>query len=102
MPPQNQPDIYKKIGTALKSIRTEKGLKLQDVTNMSEIHSSTISLIENGKQNFSMGWLVHYCNVLEIDPAEIFLRAFKEDFQAQQLNRMFERFGPYETTKEDE
>lgn len=102
MPPQNQPDIYKKIGTALKSIRTEKGLKLQDVTNMSEIHSSTISLIENGKQNFSMGWLVHYCNVLEIDPAEIFLRAFKEDFQAQQLNRMFERFGPYETNKEDE
>lgn len=102
MPPQNQPDIYKKIGSAIKSIRTEKGLKLQDVANISDFHISTISLIENGKQNFSIGWIVHYCNVLEIDPAEIFLRAFKEDFQAQQLNRMYERFGPYDAKKDDE
>ena len=95
MTPKNEKDIYIKIGEALKSIRKEKNLKISDIHAMSEFHSSTISLIERGKQNVSIGWLIHYANILEIDPTEIFLRAFKDDFQEMQLQKMYERFGTY-------
>jgi len=95
MTPKNEKDLYIKIGEALKSIRKEKNLTITDIHAMSEFHSSTISLIERGKQNVSLGWLIHYANILEIDPTEIFLRAFKDDFQEMQLQKMYERFGTY-------
>lgn len=90
-----EPNVYQKIGNALKSIRLEKNLKLKDIEAISEMNGPTISNIERGKQNVSIGWLMHYANVLEIDPTEIFLRAFKDDFQEKQLERMYERFNTY-------
>lgn len=93
----NEPNIYEKIGNALKSIRVEKKLKLKDIEAISDMNGPTISNIERGKQNVSIGWLIHYANVLEIDPSEIFLRAFKEDFQEKQLEKIYERFNSYES-----
>ncbi|XKE96507.1 helix-turn-helix domain-containing protein (plasmid) [Metaplanococcus flavidus] len=92
-----EPNIYEKIGGALKSIRLEKKMTLKDIEAISDLAGPTISNIERGKQNVSLGWIVHYSNALQINPSEVFLRAFKDDFQTQQLNKMYERFGPYKT-----
>ncbi|WP_341963539.1 helix-turn-helix domain-containing protein (plasmid) [Planococcus maritimus] len=93
----NEPNIYEKIGSALKSIRVEKKLKLKDIEAISDMNGPTISNIERGKQNVSIGWLIHYANVLQIDPSEIFFRAFKNDFQQKQLEKIYERFNTYES-----
>ncbi|MGK7379802.1 helix-turn-helix domain-containing protein [Planococcus sp. 1R117A] len=95
MTPKNQEDLYRKIGNAMKSIRNEKKMTLQEIEKNYQLNAATVSLVERGKQNYSLGWIIHYCNILEVDPTEVFLRAFKEDFQEQQLNKMYERFGPY-------
>lgn len=92
-----EPNIYEKIGGALKSIRLEKKMTLKDIEAISDLSGPTISTVERGKQNVSIGWIVHYCNALQINPTDVFLRAFKDDFQTQQLNKMYERFGPYNT-----
>ncbi|AQQ55250.1 helix-turn-helix domain-containing protein [Planococcus lenghuensis] len=101
MTSKNESDIYEKIGSALKAIRKEKKLTLQDIEAHSGLNRSTVSLIERGMQNVSIGWIVHYCNTLDIDPAEVFVRAFREDFQNQQLNKIFERFDAYEAKKDE-
>ncbi|MDJ0332998.1 helix-turn-helix transcriptional regulator [Planococcus sp. S3-L1] len=95
MTSQHEHNVYEKIGSALKSIRLEKKLKLKDIEAISEMNGPTISNIERGKQNVSIGWLIHYANVLEIDPTEIFLRAFKDDFKEKQLEKIYERFNTY-------
>ncbi|AQQ55584.1 helix-turn-helix domain-containing protein [Planococcus lenghuensis] len=101
MTSKNEHDIYEKIGSAMKAIRKEQKLTLQDIEARSELKPSTVSLIERGKQNFSIGWLVHYCNTLDVDPAEVFTRAFRDDFQNQQLDKIFERFDAYEAKKDE-
>ncbi|MGE6489726.1 helix-turn-helix domain-containing protein [Paenisporosarcina sp. NPDC076898] len=101
----NETDIYLKIGKALKEIRTEKKLTLQQIEKISKLHAANISLAENGKSNPSIGWIVHYCNVLDINPNEVFIRAFAEDFKYQQLDRILDRFTAYQlekTTPENE
>lgn len=100
MTPNEQLDIYQKIGSAMKSIRKEKKMTLQEIEEKSKLNPATISLVERGKQNFSLGWIIHYCNVLEVNPTEVFLRAFKDDFQEQQLHKMYERFGPYDENQD--
>lgn len=95
MTSQHQQNIYEKIGGALKSIRIEKNMTLKEVENMTSISSATISQAERGKSNPSIGWLIHYANSLEINPNEIFIRAFRDDFQNKQLEKIFERFETY-------
>lgn len=99
MSSRQQLNIYEKIGEALKSIRMEKNLTLQQVEDKTQVPSATISKAERGKINSSLRWLIHYANALEINPTEIFVRAFQDDFQNKQLERLFERFGP-ETLKQ--
>ena len=65
-------DIYQKIGKALKDIRQEKKLTLQQIEKMSDQYAPRISKVENGKLNLSLGWIIHYCNVLDINPSEVF------------------------------
>lgn len=100
MTSQYKPNIYEKIGTALKEIRKEKNLTMKDIQDMGNINIANTSLLERGKQNFTMSSLIHYCNVLDVDPTEVFLRAFREDFQIYHLNKMYEKFGPYETDED--
>lgn len=94
MPPKNEKDLYIKIGEALKSIRKEKNLTITDIHAMSEFHSSTISLIERGKQNVSIGWLIHYANILEIDPTEIFCVPLKTIFKKCSFKRCMNASEP--------
>lgn len=95
MTSQSQPNIYEKIGGALKSIRIERDLTLKEVEKLTEINSATISQIERGVKNYSLGWIIHYANTLDFNPDEVFIRAFREDFQNKQLDRLFERFEEY-------
>jgi transcriptional regulator with XRE-family HTH domain len=92
-------DIYQKIGKALKDIRQEKKLTLQQIEKMSDQHAPRISKAENGKVNLSLGWIIHYCNVLDINPSEVFTRAFAEDFKSQQLENLLEKFETYTTSQ---
>ena len=93
---ENETDIYLKIGKALKEIRKEKKLTLQQIEKMSDQHAARISLAENGKLNLSIGWIIHYCNVLDLNPNVVFIRAFAEDFKSQQLDRIFDKFATYQ------
>jgi transcriptional regulator with XRE-family HTH domain len=93
---ENETDIYHKIGKALKEIRKEKKLTLQQIEKMSTQHSARISLAENGKLNLSIGWIIHYCNAIDVNPNEVFIRAFAEDFKSQQLDRIFDKFASYQ------
>lgn len=95
MTSQSQHNIYEKIGRALKSIRLERDLTLKEVEKMTDINIATISQIERGVKNYSLGWIIHYANTLEFNPEEVFIRAFQEDFQNKQLDRLFERFEEY-------
>lgn len=102
MTSQHEPNVYEKIGSALKSIRLEKKLTLKDIETISDMNGPTISIIERGKQNVSIGWLIHYANVLEIDPNEIFIRAYREDFKEKQLEKLYERFNTYNPINESD
>ncbi len=95
MTSQSQPNIYEKIGGALKSIRLERELTLKEVKEMTDINIATISQIERGVKNYSLGWIIHYANTLGFNPEEVFIRAFQKDFQNKQLDRLFERFEEY-------
>lgn len=95
MTSQSQHNIYEKIGRALKSIRLERELTLKEVEKMTDINIATISQIERGVKNYSLGWIIHYANTLEFNPEEVFIRAFQEDFQNKQLDKLFERFEEY-------
>ena len=88
-------DIYQKIGKALKEIRLEKKLTLQQIEKMSDQYATRISKAENGKVNLSLGWIIHYCNVLDINPTEVFTRAFSNDFKSQQYDKLLEKFEAY-------
>ena len=93
---QNETDIYQKIGTALRGIRKEKKFTLQHIQKISKLHPANISLVENGKSNPSIGWIIHYCNAIDVNPNEVFIRAFAEDFKSQQLDRIFDKFASYQ------
>lgn len=90
-------DIYQKIGKTLKEIRQEKNLTLQQIEKLSDQHASRISSAEKGKLNLTLGWIIHYCNVLEVNPTDVFTRAFADDFKAQQLDNLLEKFETYTT-----
>lgn len=90
-------DIYQKIGKTLKEIRQEKNLTLQQIEKMSDQHASRISSAEKGKLNLTLAWIIHYCNVLDINPTDMFTRAFADDFKAQQLDNLLEKFETYTT-----
>ena len=92
-------DIYQKIGKALKDIRLEKKLTLQQIEKMSDQYATRISKAENGKVNLSIGWIIHYCNVLDINPAEVFTRAFADDFKSKQLDLLFDKFETYKSSQ---
>jgi len=96
----NELDIYQKIGKTLKEIRKEKKLTLQQIENMSDQYATRISSAENGKLNLTIGWIIHYCNVLDINPNDVFTRAFAEDFKNKQLDRLFEKFDSYQLEKD--
>ncbi|MFJ7828423.1 helix-turn-helix domain-containing protein [Psychrobacillus sp. NPDC096623] len=92
-------DIYQKIGKALKDIRLEKKLTLQQIEKMSDQYATRISKAENGKVNLSIGWIIHYCNVLDVNPAEVFTRAFADDFKSKQLDLLFDKFETYKSSQ---
>ena len=96
----NELDIYQKIGKTLKEIRKEKKLTLQQIEDMSDQYATRISYAENGKLNLTLGWIIHYCNVLDINPNDVFIRAFAEDFKNKQLDRLFEKFDTYQLEKD--
>lgn len=93
---ENETDIYQKIGKALKEIRKEKKLTLQHIQKISTLHPANISKVENGKSNPTIGWIIHYCNAIDVNPNEVFIRAFAEDFKTQQLDRLFDKFASYQ------
>ena len=88
-------DIYQKIGKTLKEIRQEKNLTLQQIEKISDQHASRISSAEKGKLNLTLGWIIHYCNVLDINPTDVFTRAFADDFKSKQLDNLLEKFETY-------
>ena len=85
-------EIHLKIGKTLKEIRKEKKLTLRVLQDSSDQYATRISSAENGKLNLTLGWIVRYCEVLDIKPTDLFVRAFQEDFKSIQLERIFNKF----------
>ncbi|MCM1372937.1 MAG: helix-turn-helix transcriptional regulator [Bacteroides sp.] len=55
---------YEQLAGELRSIRKANGLTLDDVSSKTGIHKTTLSLIENGKRNFSVESLLSIADAI--------------------------------------
>lgn len=60
-------DCRIKIGDAIKNIREKKGYSQDELAEIMNINSSTISKIENGKFNLSIDYLSKFSWFLDFD-----------------------------------
>ena len=66
-------NIKKNFGKRLKSIRLEKGLTQERLAELMGLQATSISYIENGKNFLSFTKLQKLCEVLDIEPIQLFI-----------------------------
>ena len=65
-------------GAALKALRTQRGLTLADLSNLTGMNVSTLSKIENGKMAVTLDKLLRISEGLEVDMTELISPGPKE------------------------
>jgi len=55
-------------GKHIKRLREEKGLSQDDIAAKCRVTKGSLSVIENGKRNFSFSTLLALAKALEVDP----------------------------------
>jgi len=55
-------------GENIKRLREEKGLSQDDIAAKCRVTKGSLSVIENGKRNFSFSTLLALAKALEVDP----------------------------------
>ena len=63
--------VLKQIGKNIRKIREEKGILQQDLAAMCNFETSTMSRIEAGGSNFTIGTLNKIATALEISVADL-------------------------------
>ena len=63
--------IKKKFGLNLKEVREQKGLTQLELATLCDSEVTTISRIENGRTNVTLGTIISLSNALGIDPNEL-------------------------------
>jgi transcriptional regulator with XRE-family HTH domain len=66
-------DIRKQFGAHLRNLRTQKGLTLEDLADLSGLHSTYIGSVERGERNISLEAIEKLTKGLQIDMFELFL-----------------------------
>jgi transcriptional regulator with XRE-family HTH domain len=61
-----------RIGTRIRTFRTNKGLSQEEIADRLHISQSAYSRIENGESNNWINLIDKLCNVLEVKPEELF------------------------------
>ena len=61
------------IGTALKKLRNDKNLSMQELATLAEIEKSQIYLIENGKVDVRISTLYLLAETLKVDISQFFI-----------------------------
>lgn len=69
--------LAQSIGAVLRQARTNQNLSQIDLAAAVDMERSTISAIENGRQNISMQNFVRLCTGLSSDPAKILEKALR-------------------------
>jgi transcriptional regulator with XRE-family HTH domain len=80
-------------GTALKSLRMERGLTLAEVSERTEIPVSTLSKVENGKTDLTMDRLLRISVALNVNIADLFRSPSHEREQRERSRRSITRIG---------
>lgn len=75
------------LGSALKSIRTERGWSLSEASKATGLSISTWSKIENGLRSLTYDKLLHLSHTLSVDIARLFSDANAESSQAMHSGR---------------
>ncbi|PNE28157.1 hypothetical protein BHU09_08550 [Tannerella sp. oral taxon 808] len=75
--PSNFTHMYN-IGDKLKRARQSKGYSMEYVAEKLHVNQATICRMENKTKSFRTALLVAYCELLEIDPAELFANSAME------------------------
>ncbi|MCG8506129.1 MAG: XRE family transcriptional regulator [Sphingomonadales bacterium] len=83
-----------KPGAALKSIRTERGLTLADVSKLTGFTVSTLSKIENDKVDVTVDKLLRITLALEVNAADLFgTVAVRKNTETSSMRRSITRAG---------
>jgi len=59
------------IGEAIRQVRKQKGMTIEDFAGESDINAKYISRIENGKRNITLNTLLKICEGLDIKPSKL-------------------------------
>ncbi len=59
------------IGKAIRHLRKQKGMTIEDFTGESDINAKYISKIENGKRNITLTTFFKVCQGLDIEPSNL-------------------------------
>ncbi|MDZ7291828.1 MAG: helix-turn-helix domain-containing protein [candidate division KSB1 bacterium] len=66
-------DIKKQFGARLRSLRVQKGLTLEDLADLSGLHSTYIGSVERGERNISLEAIERLAKGLQVEIFELFL-----------------------------
>lgn len=69
----NDKDFRKLIGERVRYYRTLKNLTQEQLAEMMEFNTKSISLLENGHNYIALNKVPKLCNALEIEPYQLFI-----------------------------
>lgn len=61
-----------RLGRRIRQLRKDKGFSQEGLANQTKIDRSYMGAIERGERNITLLKLFHICDVLEIEPIEVF------------------------------
>lgn len=65
-------EIYKEVGAHIRALRRQRALTLEDLAEISGLHSSFIGQIERGAKKCSLRSLAILAKALDVDHAQLF------------------------------
>ncbi len=80
------------IGPGVKKMRLERGLTIEEVSELTELSVSSIKQIEQGGRNMSMNTLYLFMQVYEVD-ANTILGLYDEPFPKERLSSIYNKIN---------
>jgi transcriptional regulator with XRE-family HTH domain len=71
----DQPDLEKKIGLAVRSLREKRNLYRREISDRLGLHENVYGRIETGKARLTVSRLIAVCSILEANPMEVLFDA---------------------------
>lgn len=71
----DHPDLEKKIGLAVRSLRERRNLYRREISDRLGLHENVYGRIETGKARLTVSRLIAVCSILEANPMEVLFDA---------------------------